>query len=94
MTVYLIAQIQIEDPDEYQKYLDGFFPIFEKYNGEFIASDPDTRIIEGEWVYPRTALMRFPSEQEAQAWHDSKEYQQLVRHRWNSSRANLVMVRC
>jgi uncharacterized protein (DUF1330 family) len=93
MTVYLLAQIEIEDPDEYRQYLDGFFPVFEKFNGEFLASDPATEVIEGEWAYPRTAIMKFPSEEDAKAWHDSAEYQQLARHRWASARSNLVMVR-
>ena len=93
MSVYLLAQLQIEDQQEYQKYLDGFFPIFEKYNGEFLASDPDTEVIEGEWAYPRTAIMRFQSEEDARRWHNSPEYKDLARHRWNSARSNLVMVR-
>ena len=92
MTVYLLAQIEIQDPVEYQIYLDGFFQIFEKYNGKFLGSDPDTEVIEGEWSYPRTAIMAFPSEAEARAWHDSDEYQQLAKYRWASARSNLVMV--
>ena len=93
MSVYLLAQIEIHDATEYQKYIDGFFPIFKKYNGEFLASDPDTEVIEGEWAYPRTAIMKFPNEEDARRWHDSPEYRELVQHRWNSARANLVMVR-
>jgi len=93
MSVYMLAQIEIHDSDEYQKYVDGFFPIFKKYNGEFLASDPETEVIEGEWAYPRTAIMKFPSEEDARNWHGSPEYKELARHRWDSARANLVMVR-
>ena len=46
MSVYMLAQIEIHDSVEYQKYIDGFFPIFKKYNGEFLASDPETEVIE------------------------------------------------
>ena len=92
MSVYYIAQIKIEDSDEYQKYLNGFFPIFEKYNGEFLASNPETEIVEGEWAFPRTALMKFASEQDARAWHASSEYQELAKHRHASAKSNLVLI--
>lgn len=92
MSVYYIAQIKIHDHDEYQKYLDGFFAIFEKYNGEFLASNSDTEVVEGEWAYPRTALMKFKNEQDARDWHASPEYRTLARHRRNSARSNLVLV--
>ena len=92
MSVYYIGQIKIEDSDEYQNYLNGFFSVFEKYNGEFLASNPETEIVEGEWAYPRTVLMKFKNEEDARAWHSSPEYQELVKHRYASARCNLVLI--
>ena len=31
MTAYVLAQLRIDDPDEYQNYLAGFMPIFERH---------------------------------------------------------------
>ena len=92
MSVYYIAQIKIEDSNEYQNYLNGFFPIFEKYNGEFLASNPDTEVVEGEWAYPRTALMKFENEEDARTWYSSSEYQELAKHRHASAKSNLVLI--
>ena len=92
MTVYLIAQIQIEDQEEYQKYLDGFFEIFDQFNGSFIASNPQTEVLEGEWAYPRTAVMQFPSEEDARNWYQSPQYQSLSQHRHKGAKSNLVLV--
>ena len=93
MSVYYIAQIDIHDSDEYQNYLNGFFTIFEKYNGKFLAGNPETEVIEGEWAYPRTALMKFENEEDARAWYSSAEYQALSKHRHAAASANLVLIR-
>lgn len=93
MSAYMIAQIEVHDPDEYQKYLAGFMPIFERHGGELLAvTSSDTEVIEGEWAYPRTVIMKFPSLEAAHAWHDAPDYQAIAAHRWRSSHANLVLI--
>ncbi len=93
MSCYFIAQINIADRDEYKKYEDGFDEIFAKYKGIVVAVEEDPVVLEGEWPYTRTVLLRFPNEEEAKKWYDSTEYKELVKHRWQSSRANIVLVR-
>lgn len=78
MSAYMIAQIEIHDPDEYQNYLAGFMPIFQRY--------------EGEWAYPRTVIMKFPSVDKAQQWHQDPDYTKLAEHRHRSAKANLVLI--
>jgi uncharacterized protein (DUF1330 family) len=92
MSCYFIAQINIHDRDEYQKYLDGFDEIFGKYKGIVVAVDEAPTILEGEWPFGRTVLIRFPDEEEARRWYTSPEYRELVKHRHRSSRANIVLV--
>ena len=93
MPVYLIAQIEITDRDEYSKYEAGFMDIFSKYKGELVAVDEQTRTLEGEWPYTRTVLLRFPEEAEADRWYGSPEYQALVQHRFAASKGNIVLVK-
>lgn len=93
MPAYVVAQIQIDDPTEYQRYLDGFLPSFERHHGELLATTKsDTEIVEGEWAYPRTVLLRFPSREAAHSWYHDPEYQTLVTHRHRAARTNLVIV--
>ena len=93
MSAYVLAQLQIDDPDEFQIYLTGFMPIFERHGGELLATSKcKTMVVEGSWAYPRTVIMKFPSVESAQAWCDDPDYQALAEHRHRSARTNLVIV--
>jgi uncharacterized protein (DUF1330 family) len=93
MPANVVAQIQIDDSAEYQPYLDGFLPSFERHGGELLASSMrDTEVIEGEWAYPRTVLLKFPSREAAHSWYHDPEYQALVVHRHRAARTNLVIM--
>jgi uncharacterized protein (DUF1330 family) len=93
MSCYFIAQINITDREEYQKYLDGYDGIFKKYKGIVVAVDEFPSILEGKWPYERTVLIRFPDEEEARRWYESSEYQNLAKHRYRSSKANIVLLK-
>ena len=41
MSAYVLAQIQIDDTDEYGLYLAGFMPIFERHGGELLRRVSD-----------------------------------------------------
>ena len=79
VSAYVVAQIRIEDTEEYQIYVDGFLPSFERHGGELLATSRNsTEVMEGEWAYPRTVLLRFPSIEAAHSWYKDPEYVALV----------------
>jgi uncharacterized protein (DUF1330 family) len=92
MSSYFLAQININDPIEYNRYLEGFDRVFKKYNGKVLAVDENVKVLEGKWPYSRTVLIQFPSELELLNWYDSPEYQQLARHRQNASSADIALI--
>jgi uncharacterized protein (DUF1330 family) len=92
MPVYLVAQIDIHDRAEYEKYEAGFFEVFARFAGELLAVSENPEVVEGEWPHTRTVLIRFPSADEARRWYASPEYQALAQHRFRASRGNAVMV--
>ena len=93
MKCFFVAQISIHDPDEYQKYLDGFDEVFSRHKGVVMAVDEDPTVLEGAWSCTRTVLIGFPNEDEARRWYDSPGYQELVKHRRRASTANIVLVK-
>lgn len=92
MSIYLVAQINIEDRDTYARYEAGFMEIFDRYDGELLAVDEAVTELEGSWDYTRTVILRFPNETAARSWYDSAEYQALAQHRFAASAANLAIV--
>ena len=92
MSHYMIATIKIIDREGYGQYEAGFMEIFQKYKGKLLAVDENVRLLEGEWPSTRTVLIEFPSEDDALAWYQSDEYQELAKHRFSSSDGNVVIL--
>jgi len=61
MEYYFIAHIRINDNHEYQKYVDKTDEIFKIYNGEFLAVDNESIVLEGKFDYTRCVLIKFKS---------------------------------
>ena len=93
MPAYVVGQLDIHDPEAYEDYLAGFMPSFQRHGGELLAtSKAETQVLEGAWTLPRTVIMRFPSVEDARAWHSDPEYVELAKIRHRTARANLVVV--
>jgi uncharacterized protein (DUF1330 family) len=91
MPAYIIGQVTINDPVEYEKYLSNFMPIFLSFSGRVVVASEDTEVIEGHWARTKTIVLEFPTRDHARRWYDSEEYQKIVEHRFKSASANLVL---
>ncbi|PCI75083.1 MAG: hypothetical protein COB20_13655 [SAR86 cluster bacterium] len=82
VTVYMIANLVVEDANEYRKYEKGFFPILKKFGGEFVTFDDSHENFEGESpLEGRVIIFKFPSEELAKQWYNDDEYQALSEFR-------------
>jgi uncharacterized protein (DUF1330 family) len=80
--VYMIANLVVEDADEYRKYEKGFFPILKRFGGEFVTFDDSHENLEGESpLEGRVIVFKFPSEEIAKNWYHDEEYQALSEFR-------------
>ncbi|MCK0102748.1 DUF1330 domain-containing protein [Pseudohalocynthiibacter sp. F2068] len=93
MAAYVIGQLEIFDEERYKLYLAGFMPIFRRHGGELLATTSGTTtVVEGEWGYPRTVVMKFPSRTHAEEWLADPEYRELAEHRHSSAKCNLAVI--
>lgn len=92
MTHYFVAQIKIHDQDEYNKYLDKFDDIFSKYKGEYLAIDESPSLLEGNWNYTKSVLIKFNSKEEFEDWYYSKDYQKILKHRLNAAECDTILL--
>tara|TARA_B110000091_G_scaffold22894_1_gene21688 strand:- start:71 stop:385 length:315 start_codon:yes stop_codon:yes gene_type:complete len=80
--VYMIANLVVEDANEYKKYEKGFFPILKKFGGEFVTFDDRHENFEGEFpLEGRVIIFKFPSEELAKQWYNDDDYQTLSEFR-------------
>jgi len=82
VAVYLIANLVIEDANEYRKYEKGFFPILKRFGGEFVTFDDNHEHFEGgSPLEGRVIVFKFPSEELAKQWYNDDDYQALSEFR-------------
>jgi uncharacterized protein (DUF1330 family) len=91
MPAYVIAQMQVNDPEMYREYAAKFAPTVEPYGGKVLAAN-DADVREGDPPYPRFVVGEFPTIEAARSWYESEAYQAVIGLRLNATDGMLVMV--
>ena len=89
---YMIFNININNPDNYKEYVDKVKPIAEKYGGEYIVRGGTSKVIEGNWQYPRTVVIKFPSYEKALEFYESDEYKPIKKIRQENAVSNAIII--
>ena len=89
MSAYLVVTYDIVNQEEFAKYNPGSLPIIgqtiAKHGGEIIAAGHDCVRISGDEQDVKI-IMKFPSSEAAQAWHDDPEYAEAKAIRLSSTK--------
>ena len=93
MSCYFVAQIHINDIEEYEKYLNGVNEVFSKFNGKYLATDENPEVLEGNWLYSRIIIIQFQNEKELKCWYESPEYHEILKHRLKSAKCDTLLVK-
>ena len=92
MSAYLIAQIDVHDPDTYKKYTAGVPATLEKYGGTFRVRGGAVTPKEGGWEPKRLVVIEFPDMAALHRWYDSPEYQKIIGMRHEASDGKMIFV--
>ena len=92
MSVYIIAQVNITDPEQYKNYTAVTPGIIKKYGGRFIVRGADVNTLEGEHRDDRWVVLEFESEEAAKSFYFSQEYTEAKRIRQSAADAKFVML--
>ena len=76
MAAYLIALVDVKDPEAYRACVARSPAVIAKYDGRFLARGGQSVSLEGDAVAGRIVLIEFPSLEHAKAFYDSPEYQE------------------
>jgi uncharacterized protein (DUF1330 family) len=85
-TVYIAAQIQVEDWETYQEeYIPKTFDRITANGGEVLVATEEAEELEGEWNGNWTVLIEFPSEAAAHEFMQDEEYVEVMSARHEAS---------
>lgn len=90
---YMIAQIQVDDWDNYMKEYGGAaLPVILEQGGKILVAAPEIQKLEGSWSGNLTVVLEFPSRENADAWYQNEDYQNAIplRHKY-ASESTLVL---
>lgn len=91
MASYIVADEEITNPDEFQKYAQQVGPTLNKFGGKVLArTQPET--LEGNWKSKRIVILEFPSAELAKGWYQSPEYSAIKGIRQRAATASFVLV--
>ena len=93
MAGYIVAEVEITDPDEYEKYAQQTAATLEPYGGKFLVRGGQPETLEGDWKSKRIVIIEFRSVEQARAWYDSPEYSAIIGIRHSSAVSNILIVR-
>lgn len=92
MPAYLLAQIDVRDPEIYRKYTARTPTVIAKHGGRFLVRGGETEILEGEVAGSRIVVLEFPSMEAARSFYQSPEYQELKQIRTSCSGGQFLIV--
>jgi uncharacterized protein (DUF1330 family) len=92
VAAYVIASIEVTDPETYAEYRAQVLPTVERYGGRFLVRGGNSEILEGSWQPQRVVVLEFPDADAARRWHSSDEYRPLIELRQRASNGNLLLV--
>lgn len=89
---YVIAQVDVKDPQAYEDYKAQVPATIAKYGGEYLARGGQVDVLEGDPPLGRVVILRFSSLDQARAWYHSDDYAGplAIRHRAAVSQSMIV----
>ena len=92
MAAYIIVNIHITDPAQYEDYKAGAGPTVAAYKGRYLVRGGEAQVLEGNPDIARLVILEFPSSADALAWWTSKEYATYRDIRWAAAHSEMVLV--
>ncbi len=92
MAAYVIADIDVHDPETYRSYTELVPGTLEPFGGRFVVRGGNFEVLEGEWQPHRLVVIEFPSVEQARQWYASDDYAAAVAVRKSASDGNIVLI--
>ncbi|MDE0561410.1 DUF1330 domain-containing protein [Algoriphagus sp. NF] len=92
MPAYIIVQVDISDPQQYEAYKKLTPDTVKAFGGKFVLRGNPVEALEGSWDHDRLVMLEFADKETARQWYYSKEYQAAKEIRESAAQAKFFLV--
>ncbi len=92
MAAYIIATIEVTDPELFETYRAQVSPTIDKHGGKYLVRGGDVEVLEGNQPARRTVVLEFESLEKARGWYYSDDYAGPKELRIKATESNVMIV--
>jgi uncharacterized protein (DUF1330 family) len=92
MVAYLVASIDVRDPERYEGYKSAASASIVAHGGKYLVRGGQIVRLEGRWHPKRFVVVEFPSSAEAKQWWESIDYAGPKRLRQSCAETDMFIV--
>jgi uncharacterized protein (DUF1330 family) len=92
MAAYVLVEVSIHDPVEYEAYKKLTPAAVAAYDGRFVVRGGQTETLEGDWKPERIVVVEFPTVERAKEWWNSELYSTAKVIRQRAAKTNMIIV--
>jgi uncharacterized protein (DUF1330 family) len=92
MAGYIIAEVQVTDPERYEEYRRQVEGTIAAYGGRYKVRGGKSEGLEGDAPKGRLVVLEFDSYDQARKWYDSQEYAGPKALRQDTSVGRVILV--
>jgi uncharacterized protein (DUF1330 family) len=91
-SAYIIANVTVNNQDQYQEYKRLSSIAMKTYRAEVCTRGGKVEVLEGDWTPDRVVVLKFPGMDEARSFYHSAEYGAAIQARKDISTMRMVLV--
>lgn len=92
MSAYVIVEIDVQEPVEYEEYKKKAHATIQARGGKYLVRGGKTEVLEGDWEPKRIVVLEFPSMDKAKEWLHCEEYREPRKIRHRTAKTNMILV--
>ncbi len=92
MSAYIVAQLQVTDPETFEDYRAVVPQVIESFGGRYVIRGGEPEMLEGAWTLPRLVVIQFDSMEAARRFYHSPAYQEILPLRLKAAEGSVALV--
>jgi uncharacterized protein (DUF1330 family) len=92
MSAYIIANVTVTNPEQYESYKKWSSAAMKAHGAEVCVRGGAAEVLEGDWSPQRIVVLKFPSVDAAKAFNASPEYSKAREARKGAAIMRMIVV--